>query len=130
MNRFPYADQRTPVRSAQTLERQIPGRRGPAAVGVEAIETADQEIPSGAIRRHRGRPRDESEKKRNDLATIIERKRGAFSASALAELLGCSEKYIYALAKSARIPHLRIGAMIRFDPSQTAEWLRKHLIAA
>jgi hypothetical protein len=65
-----------------------------------------------------------------DLVSIIERKRGAWSAAALAELLECSEKHIYALAKSGRIPHLRIDGMIRFDPCTTAEWLRKFIVAA
>ncbi len=121
MNRLPCADRRTSARSVRALEKPIYGRREPASVGVEAIKTATNEIASDPISRHRGRRHYESEKKPNDLAAIIERKRGALSASTLAELLGCSEKYIYALAKSARIPHLRIGAMIRFDSSQTAE---------
>jgi hypothetical protein len=65
-----------------------------------------------------------------DLVSIIERKRGAWSAAALAELLECSEKHIYALARSGRMPHLRIDGMIRFDPCTTAEWLRKYIVAA
>jgi hypothetical protein len=64
-----------------------------------------------------------------DLASIIERKRCAWSAAALAQLLECSEKHIYALAKSGRMPHLRIDGMIRFDPYITAEWLRKRIVA-
>jgi excisionase family DNA binding protein len=48
----------------------------------------------------------------------------------LAELLGCSGKHIYALAKSGRMPHLRIDGMIRFDPAATARWLRERFIAA
>jgi excisionase family DNA binding protein len=65
-----------------------------------------------------------------DLIAIVEGKRGAWSASELAELLGCSGKHIYALAKSGRIPHLRIGGMIRFDPGITGAWLRERCIAA
>jgi excisionase family DNA binding protein len=64
------------------------------------------------------------------LIAIVEGKRGAWSASELAELLGCSGKHIYALAKSGRIPHLRIGGMIRFDPGITGAWLRERCIAA
>ena len=66
----------------------------------------------------------------DDLIAIIESKRGAWSASELAELLGCSGKHIYALAKTGRMPHLRIGGMIRFDPRTTATWLRERYIAA
>lgn len=65
-----------------------------------------------------------------DLVAIIEEKRGAWSASELAELLGCSGKHIYALAKTGRMPHLRIGGMIRFDPRVTAAWLRERCVAA
>jgi len=65
-----------------------------------------------------------------DLVAIIEGKRGAWSASELAELLGCSGKHIYALAKTGRMPHLRIGGMIRFDPRVTANWLRERSVAA
>jgi len=64
-----------------------------------------------------------------DLVAIIEGKRGAWSASELAELLGCSGKHIYALAKTGRMPHLRIGGMIRFDPRITANWLRERSVA-
>ena len=65
-----------------------------------------------------------------DIIAIIEGRRGAWSAPELAELLGCSGKHIYALAKSGRMPHLRIGGMIRFDPRITASWLRERSIAA
>jgi excisionase family DNA binding protein len=66
----------------------------------------------------------------DDLIAVIERKHGAWSASELAELLGCSGKHIYALAETGRMPHLRIGGMIRFDPRITAAWLRERSVAA
>lgn len=65
-----------------------------------------------------------------ELIIMIERRERAWSASELAELLGCSDKHIYSLAKSGRIPHLRIGGVIRFDPGATAAWLRERYIAA
>ena len=65
-----------------------------------------------------------------EIIALIEARRGAWSAPDLAELLGCSGKHIYALAKSGRMPHLRIDGMIRFDPRATAEWLRERFIAA
>jgi excisionase family DNA binding protein len=65
-----------------------------------------------------------------NLIAVIEGKSGAWSAPELAKLLGCTGKHIYALAKSGRLPHLRIGTMIRFDPAATAEWLKKRFIAA
>ncbi|MFP5236010.1 MAG: helix-turn-helix domain-containing protein [Acidobacteriota bacterium] len=65
-----------------------------------------------------------------NIVALIESRSGAWSAPELADLLGCTGKHIYALAKSGRMPHLRIGGMIRFDPAATAEWLRKRFIAA
>jgi excisionase family DNA binding protein len=65
-----------------------------------------------------------------NLIALVEKRSGAWSAPELAELLGCTGKHIYALAKTGRLPHLRIGSMIRFDPVATAEWLRNRFIAA
>jgi excisionase family DNA binding protein len=65
-----------------------------------------------------------------NIIALIENRSGAWSAPELADLLRCTGKHIYALAKSGRLPHLRIGSMIRFDPAATAEWLRNRFIAA
>lgn len=65
-----------------------------------------------------------------NLIAVVGAKSEAWSAPELAKLLGCTGKHIYALAKSGRLPHLRIGTMIRFDPAATADWLRKRFIAA
>lgn len=65
-----------------------------------------------------------------NIIALIEKRSGAWSAPELAELLGCTGKHIYALAKSGRMPHLRIGSMVRFDPTTTADWLRNRFIAA
>lgn len=59
-----------------------------------------------------------------DLASRIERKKTAWTAEDLALLLELSPKTLYKMAKSERIPAIRIDGMIRFDPSLTAEWLR------
>lgn len=66
----------------------------------------------------------------SSIIAAVAAKRSAWSAHELSELLGCSGKHIYALAKSGRLPHLRINGMIRFDPAATAQWLRERFIAA
>lgn len=66
----------------------------------------------------------------SSIVAAVAAKHSAWSAHELAELLGCSGKHIYALAKSGRLPHLRINGMIRFDPAATAQWLRERFIAA
>lgn len=65
-----------------------------------------------------------------NIVALIEGRSEAWSARELAKLIGCTGKHIYALAKSGRMPHLRIGGMVRFDPATTAEWLRQRYIAA
>jgi excisionase family DNA binding protein len=65
-----------------------------------------------------------------NIISLIETRSGAWSAPELAELLGCTGKHIYALAKSGRMPHIRIGGMVRFDPAATADWLRNRFVAA
>jgi hypothetical protein len=57
------------------------------------------------------------------------RVRGEANASAwiaenLANLLEVSPKTFYKLANFECIPVIRIGGMLRFDPVQTASWLR------
>ena len=65
-----------------------------------------------------------------NIVALIEGREQAWSAGELAKLIGCTGKHIYAMAKSGRMPHLRIGGMVRFDPATTAEWLRQRYIAA
>lgn len=65
-----------------------------------------------------------------NIVALIESRPEAWSARELAKLMGCTGKHIYALAKSGRMPHLRIGGMVRFDPAATAEWLRRGYVAA
>jgi excisionase family DNA binding protein len=65
-----------------------------------------------------------------NIVALIEGRSEAWSARELAKLIGCTGKHIYAMAKSGRMPHLRIGGMVRFDPAATAAWLRARYIAA
>jgi excisionase family DNA binding protein len=57
------------------------------------------------------------------LTSQIRNRRTAWTAEELAELLALSRKHIYKLAKKGRMPSLRIGGAIRFDPQATANWL-------
>jgi excisionase family DNA binding protein len=95
-----------------------PSRRRVARSGLRRKPPARAGVP---VSSQHGQP---------EIIAVIEARRGAWSAPDLAELLGCSGKHIYALAKSGRMPHLRIDGMIRFDPGATAQWLRERFIAA
>jgi len=59
-----------------------------------------------------------------DLASRIEARKSAWTVDGLALLLEISPKTLYKMAKSERIPAIRIDGIIRFDPALTAEWLR------
>lgn len=62
------------------------------------------------------------------LASLVRRRRSAWTADELAEVLSLSRKHIYKLAKKGRMPSLRIGGAIRFDPHATAAWLESKAI--
>ena len=95
--------------------------RPPATVLLARAGKNRPRAPASRLRLQHGQP---------EIIALIEARRGAWSAPDLAELLGCSGKHIYALAKAGRMPHLRIDGMIRFDPRATAQWLRERFIAA
>jgi excisionase family DNA binding protein len=65
----------------------------------------------------------------SDLASRIEKLPGALTASELATLLNMGKTALYEMAAKGRIPCIRIGATVRFDPSRTAAWIREHEMA-
>ena len=65
-----------------------------------------------------------------DLTSRIEKLPGALTAAELAALLNMGKTAVYGMAATGRIPSLRIGAMVRFDPARIAKWLRDHEIGA
>lgn len=63
-----------------------------------------------------------------NLAAYIRQMRTLLTAEQLALLIECSKKCIYALVKQRRLPSIRIGSMIRFDPQVTADWLEARMV--
>ena len=43
--------------------------------------------------------------------------------SEVAELLGLSRKHVYGLVESGRIPHLKLGRLVRFHPDSIEAWI-------
>ena len=41
----------------------------------------------------------------------------------LAERLGVSTRHVRRLVAERRVPYLKVGKFVRFDPSEIAEWL-------
>lgn len=64
----------------------------------------------------------------SNLAAYIRKMRKLLTAEQLAQLMECSKKYVYALVKQRRLPAIRIGSMIRFDPQVTADWLEARMM--
>jgi excisionase family DNA binding protein len=42
----------------------------------------------------------------------------------VAALLRVSVKLVYSMVETRRIPHVRIGNRVRFDPQRLADWLK------
>jgi len=59
------------------------------------------------------------------LADRIAAFEGALTAGQLAKFLSISAISLYKMAKSGRIPSLRIGASVRFCPATVSRWLRQ-----
>lgn len=64
----------------------------------------------------------------SNLAAYVRQMRKLLTAEQLALLMECSKKYVYALVKQRRLPAIRIGSMIRFDPQVTADWLEARMM--
>ena len=47
------------------------------------------------------------------------------SVGKLSDIIGISDKQLYAIADRGEIPHYRIGRSLRFDPAEVALWLRE-----
>ncbi len=58
-----------------------------------------------------------------DIIQTVARQPGLLSGSRLAHLLGLDRKTIARMARENRIPHLRLGGRIRFNPQAVAGWL-------
>ena len=58
----------------------------------------------------------------NLLPTITQNR--LMSTRQIAEFLGFSERHISNLAKSRRIPRIKIGRSVRFDPSSVLEAMK------
>ena len=65
----------------------------------------------------------------NDLASRIENLPGALTAAELGALLNMGKAAVYGMAATGRIPSLRIGTTVRFDPARIAVWLRQREVA-
>ena len=47
-------------------------------------------------------------------------------AEQVAEMLGCSKWFVYALAQDGKLPSINIGRAVRFDPKDVMEFVNQH----
>jgi excisionase family DNA binding protein len=59
------------------------------------------------------------------LVEVVREKQEALRAQDLAQLLGVSAQQIYKMAAKGEIPSFKVANAVRFDPHETAEWLRE-----
>ena len=59
------------------------------------------------------------------LVDVIREKQEALRVRDLAQLLGVSQQQIYKMAASGEIPSFKVANAVRFDPHETAEWLKE-----
>jgi excisionase family DNA binding protein len=63
-----------------------------------------------------------------NLADSLDDRTSALTVAELAQLLNISQRQVYTLAASNRIPTFKIGGSVRFDPSLFAAWLRGRMV--
>jgi excisionase family DNA binding protein len=61
----------------------------------------------------------------SSVADQLRNQRGLISVETLAELLNSSPKSLYAWVKQGRLPAVRLGASVKFDPFVIAGWLQE-----
>lgn len=113
----------SPQRPPLCSERLSGTRKLRRAVAVPTNRMAKLRAPLAWSGNSRGQSNLQANPDSESLANLVRRRRTAWTAEELAEVLSLSRKHIYKLAKNGRIPSLRIGGAIRFDPHATAEWL-------
>jgi excisionase family DNA binding protein len=62
-----------------------------------------------------------------NLPDEIESQKNAITVQWLATKLSVSPKTLYKMVKRGRIPAIRIGTSVRFNPKAVAEWLRRRM---
>ena len=59
------------------------------------------------------------------LVEIVREKQEALRVRDVAQLLGVSPQQIYKMAAKGEIPSFKIANAVRFDPQETADWLKQ-----
>lgn len=60
------------------------------------------------------------------LGTATTDRRGLIDVPALATELGVTQRFIRRLVAEDRVPFLKIGKFVRFDPAEIDDWVNDH----
>jgi excisionase family DNA binding protein len=63
----------------------------------------------------------------SSLAEQVKQYKRGLTVAELASILGISGKQIYKLVTAKRLPAIKVGTMIRFDPGVTVGWIHNHM---
>jgi excisionase family DNA binding protein len=66
----------------------------------------------------------------SSIADSLEGREVALTVKEVATLLACSRQQIYKLVDENRLPAVRMGTMLRFDPGSLAAWIRHRMNGA
>jgi len=64
---------------------------------------------------------------RSSLAEQVEQYKRGLTVAELADILGFSRGQVYKLTSAKRLPALKVGTMVRFDPGVVADWIRNRM---
>ncbi len=64
------------------------------------------------------------------LTDSLEKRTTALTVAEVAKVLNVSIRQVYGLVACNKIPHIKIGGCIRFDPTEFAAWVRQRMITA
>ena len=62
------------------------------------------------------------------IAEQLRSRSSLLTLNALAELLACHPQTLYKACRAGKMPHIRTGGRIRFDPRAIAGWLKQRSV--
>ena len=113
-----------------TSQNVRPCRTSTATRRREAVQESFMESSQAAATASDGRVLGIDEDCNLSLAELIAARKVAWTAAQLAVLLSCSTRHVLKLAKAGKMPSIRLGGTVRFDPKATGAWLRSRAIPA
>jgi excisionase family DNA binding protein len=90
------------------------------------MSTSGIGVPEASLEHNRG----EISTTSAGLFDRLDRQRRALVVTDIAELLSISERQVYKLVATHRIPCFKIAGSIRFDPLAISHWLRQKMSPA